>query len=181
MSTKLQKLQIMKTSELRGTRLLMRLLTGDPIEAMEAAKEIIGGKGVLSPTLILEVAKSEKYRIWSRVGAVYALGFLGFRPSVPSLMRVLQNSREPLSLRCHAAEALGNMQDAKAIAVIEEVMARGEPGSLKKWCIYALSQIGTSRARKILTRAREAKPNGTIAKEIKLALERGNWGDKGTR
>jgi HEAT repeat protein len=163
--------KIMKTSELRGTRLLMRLLTGDPVEAMEAAKQIIGRKGVLAPALLLEVAENRKYRRWSRVGAVYALGFLEFKPSVPSLIRILQDSRESLSLRCHAAEALGNTQDSRAIAVIDQVMTRDEPSSLKKWCIYALSQIGTSQARKILTRVREAKPKGTIAKEIKLALE----------
>ena len=163
--------KIMKTSDLHGTRLLMRLLTGDPVEAMEAAKNIIGGKNGPAPVLLLEVAQDEKYKKWSRIGAVYALGFLGFKPSVPGLIRILEESREPLSLRCHAAEALGNAQDSRAVATIEQVLMRDEPASLKKWCIYALSQIGTSQARTVLTRVKEAKPRGIVAKEINLAFE----------
>ncbi len=163
--------KIMKISELHKMRLLMRLLTGDPVESMEAAKDIVGRKGVLAPALLLEVAMNKKYRTWSRVGAVYAMGFLGFKSSVPGLIRILEESKEPLSLRCHAAEAIGNTQDSRAIEVLEQVLMREEPPSLKKWCIYALSQIGTSRAKVILTKIKEAKPKGMIAKEINLAFE----------
>jgi HEAT repeat protein len=161
----------MKTSSLHQTRLLMLLLTGDPVEAMEAAKKIIGRSGTVAPVLLLEVVQNEKYKTWSRIGAVYALGFLGYRPSVPHLIRILEESREPFTLRCHAAEALGNTQDPRAISAIERVLMRREPPSLKKWCIYALSQIGTSRAKPILTRIKESKPKGIVAKEINLALQ----------
>jgi hypothetical protein len=149
----------------------MLLLTGDPVEAIEAAKKIIVRSGTLAPVLLLEVAQNEKYKMWSRIAAVYALGFLGVKLSVPRLIHILEESREPLTLRCHTAEALGNVQDPRAVAVLERVLMRKEPPSLKKWCIYALSQIGTSKAKMILTRIKEAKPKGIIAKEINLAFQ----------
>jgi HEAT repeat protein len=162
--------EIMKTSSLYQTRLLMLLLTGDPIEAMEAAKKIIGRSATVAPVLLLEVAQNKKYKMWSRIGAVYALGFLGLKLSVPRLIRILEESGEPLTLRCHAAEALGNVQDPRAVATLERILMQKEPPSLKKWCIYALAQIGTSRAKMILTRIKEQKPKGLIAKEINLAF-----------
>ncbi len=167
----MQLFKAMKASDLRGTRLLMRLLTGDPVEAMEAAKKIIGGKDGLAPILLSEVAENRKYKPWSRIGAVYALGFLEFKPGTPGLIRILHESKESLALRCHAAEALGNAQAVGAVAAIELVLMRDEPPSLKKWCIYALSQIGTSQAKTVLTRLKEGKPSGIVAKEISLAFE----------
>jgi hypothetical protein len=70
-----------------------------------------------------------------------------------------------------SGKALGNVQDPRAVAALERVLMQKEPPSLKKWCIYALSQIGTSRAKMILTRIKEEEPKGIIAKEVNLAFQ----------
>ncbi len=51
-------------------------------------------------------------------------------------------------------------------------MMRDEPSSLKRWCVYALSEIGTPHAKTVLIRLKESNPKGVVAKEMNLAFER---------
>lgn len=161
------------TSKLRGEKLLLQLLTGDPIEAMEAAKNIIGLRGVVAPELLLEIARNRVYKRWSRTGAVYALGFIRYKPSVTVLADILENPDEVLDLRCHAAESLGNLQYSQSISSLERILKSDEPKSLKRWCIYALSQIPSRHAAAVLKEIGQIEKKGIIAKEIRTIL---GWG-----
>ena len=64
------------------------------------------------------------------------------------------------------------MRSATAISSLFNIVTSDEPPSLKKWCIYALSQIGDKRARSHLNQLRARHLKGVAARELKLALHR---------
>lgn len=153
-----------------STRILMRILTGDPVQAMESAKKVIGSRADIDPSLLREIATNKLYKKWSRIAAVYALGFLAHRASAPALIGILEDRDEHFELRGHAAEALGNMGDPRSLAVLDRILGRKERPSIKRWCVYALSQIRNPKARSILKKFEATKPTGVVAKELVSAL-----------
>jgi len=65
----------MRQIDLKSARLLLRIVTGNPVEIMEAAKEIIRSGKSIAP-LLAEIAANRKCRKWSRIAATYAFGFI---------------------------------------------------------------------------------------------------------
>ncbi|HJU18920.1 MAG TPA: hypothetical protein VJ770_20895 [Stellaceae bacterium] len=59
------------------------LFHGDPVEAMEAAKRIIGGQLAVDTAGLTAILRDRKSRKWARIAAIYSLGFLGERSAIP--------------------------------------------------------------------------------------------------
>ena len=88
----------------------------DPVEAMEFAKQIIAGKQDTDEQALLEIALLKTNPKWTRIAAIYALGFVGSRDgSVPRLRCILQDD-DP-HVRDHAREALFTI-DGPQLSVI---------------------------------------------------------------
>jgi HEAT repeat protein len=136
---------------------LESLLRGDPVEAMEIAKQIIGHKLVVDPQSLEAILLDKKSRKWTRIAAIYSLGFLGERLAIPALLSILSDRREPIGIRAHAAEALGNIGDAEAVPNLARVLKQEASPSLRQWCIYALEEIDTPEARAALRSARRPR------------------------
>jgi HEAT repeat protein len=121
------------------------LLTGDPYAAMEAAKKLIKIHEQVNPKPLIDVLEDHARHRWSRIAAAYVLGFLEYGPNnagARALLHVLKDSREPVSLRSHAAEALSNLGATEAVSVLQKVLHDPEaPKSLQKWCQFALSEL----------------------------------------
>jgi len=151
----------------KDARVLLQMLVGDPVQAIESAKAIVGGRAKIYPAVLVDIARTDEFNKWSRIAAVYALGFLGHRQSVPVLVRILSDRQESLQVRSHAAEALGNIRDSRSIPVLERVLMGRDRGSIKRWCVYALSEINSPRALHVLKRLAATTPTGVVAKELK--------------
>jgi HEAT repeat protein len=160
----------MKRLDITSFRSLALMLAGDPIQAMESAKKIIGGKVNIDPALLAEIASNKTYKKWSRIAAIYALGFVNYTPSAQELIRILGSRDEDSRLKDHAAEALGNMNEPRATAILARILRAKEKPHVKQSCIYALSQIGGSRAHSALKKFEATKPAGKIGMTLKQAL-----------
>ena len=146
------------------------ILSGDPAEAMEAAKRIIEHEDVDIHTLT-DIATNETCAKWSRVAAIYTLGFIDDKSkSARALTRILANRNEDQECRAHAAEALGHMEEPKAISVMAKILMAEDSPEVKKWCVYALTELGGSETRSILEQFATTTPTGTLADELRLAL-----------
>jgi HEAT repeat protein len=141
------------------------LLRGDPVEAMETAKQIIGHKLLVDPQSLEAVLLDRSSRKWARIAAIYSLGFLGDRSVVPALLRIVSDHREPIAIRAHAAEALGNINDAAAVPILARVLKQEASPSLRQWCIYALEEIDTPKARAALRSARQPRRQSKRSRE----------------
>jgi HEAT repeat protein len=123
-------------------------------------------------SLLREIVLNTMYKKWSRIAAAYALGFLGDRSSVGTLLLILEDMSEQLQLRTHAAEALGNLKDPRAVRALERTFMKEKEASVKRWCVYALAEIGTPQAYRSLLRLEAKRPTGGVAKELRSALIR---------
>ena|ERR1700734_4086067 len=121
---------------------LSPLMSGDPDAAMEVAKQIIGGQLPVDHRLLVKIATDEAKPKWTRIAAIYALGFLGDKTAAPEMREMLGNSEIDVDIRSHAAEALGNIRDRSSIKVLKSVLRRSPPGPLEESCNYALSEMG---------------------------------------
>ena len=55
---------------------LLELMSGEPVRAMEGAKGLLAlPSHAVNASILVKVALDAGYRPWSRIGAVYALGF----------------------------------------------------------------------------------------------------------
>jgi HEAT repeat protein len=160
----------MNTNELNNVRILLRMCAGDATESMESAKKLIGSKVRVPPALLDQIASKKQYRRWSRIAAVYAIGFLNYKVSVGVLVSILGDGSDDVQVRAHAAEALGNIGDESALPALRQCLLQKEPRSIKRWSIYALSEIGTDRARKALEEFAATRPTGVLGKELRSAL-----------
>jgi hypothetical protein len=158
------------TIQTSSVRFLLQILTGDPVLAIESAKKLVSGRERIEDSLLFEIAKNRLYKKWSRIAVIYVLGFTGNRTSVPILIRILKDQTENSVLRAHAAEALGNLKDKRAVSALGQVVLGKEQKSLQKWSVYGLSEIGGRRARSVLNTLETTKPTGIVARELKLAL-----------
>jgi len=64
------------------------------------------------------------------------------------------------------------MRERRALSVLRKILMSNERPDLKKWSIYAASEIGGPRARAVLSQFAATRPTGTLKKEIKAALAR---------
>jgi len=158
--------------DVSAARLALRMTTGSAIEAMEAAKTVIRSNDSQSVVLLIDIAVDRSHRKWSRIAAVYALGFLGHSAATVALLRILPDVREDLQLRAHVAEALGNMRETRSLPVLRSILMSDAPAPLKKWCIYAASEIGGPKAHAILKLFAKTHPAGMLKKELEAALSR---------
>jgi len=121
------------------------LLTGDPHAAMEAAKKLIKIHEQVNPEPLIRVLEDHRCHLWSRIAAAYVLGFLEYKVSnrgAAALLRVLEDSKEKVSLRSHAAEALSNLGATEAVSVLKRVIQNPQESKrLQKWCDFALSEL----------------------------------------
>lgn len=138
---------------MQPTASLESLLAGDPVEAMETAKAIIGKHLAVDPGELEAIASNRKARKWSRLAAIYSLGFLAEGSAVEPLLQILSDSKEPVALRAHAAEALGNIGDPRAVPRLAEMLRCETSPSLHTSCRYALEEIGGPEARAALQAA----------------------------
>ncbi len=126
------------------------------------------------PAEVLSRIVSDRcYKDWSRIAAAYALGFLS--DSVPfqqTLRKVLSDGTDKVRVRCHVAESLGNLRDAKAVGELRSrLFDDAESTVFRKWCIYALGEIHTRSSRTALAEFSATKPAGVLAKELELVNE----------
>jgi HEAT repeat protein len=133
------------------------LLRGDPVEAMEVAKQIIGGNLAVDLAGLEAILLDRKSRKWARIAAIYSLGFLGQRSAVPALKSILSDRGEPVSVRAHAAEALGNIGDVEAVPALAQVLMDEVSPSLRRSSLYALEEIDHPEARAALDRMRQQR------------------------
>jgi hypothetical protein len=83
------------------------ILIGDPVEAMEAAKRLVKQNDATDVTTLLTIATCKTMRLWSRIAAIWTLGFIDEDAvSVAALRRIQQDQSEDVRIREHAAEAL---------------------------------------------------------------------------
>ena len=155
---------------------LLDLLSGDPARAMEAAKQLIAlPAGEVDPGWLAKVASDERYQTWSRIAAVYSLGLLrtpGTQAHRQVLRNILSQRNAGTRLRGHAAEAIGNMADAGSVEILRKcLMDTSEPLSVRKWCLYALGEIGSSDSRVALSAFAETKPRGVLAEEMESLMD----------
>ena len=155
---------------------LLDLLSGEPTRSMEAAKRLISlPYGAVDPALLVKVAGDERYHTWSRIAAVYSLGLLRTSEAVEHqrvLRTILSQSSEGARLRGHAAEALGNLRDEGSTDILKGcLMDDSESLSVRKWCLYALSEIGSSESREALLSFADTGPRGVLAEEMESMMQ----------
>jgi HEAT repeat protein len=122
---------------------LAPMMSGDPSIAMETAKQIIGGQITVEHARLAEMASNDKNPKWTRIAAIYALGFLGDRALAPKIRKILADKETDPDIRGHAAEALGNIKDKASIKLLRDVLQNQPTAVLRVSCNYALSEMGT--------------------------------------
>src|SRR5260370_19915999 len=116
------------------------ILAGDPIESIEAAKRLIAADAVEAAKL-RDIAVNRKNRTSARVAAIYALGFSEDGSIAgPVLAEIVANPNDDEECRVHAAEALAHLDEASAVPLMEENLARDDSNQGKRWCVYALRE-----------------------------------------
>lgn len=124
---------------------LKDLLSGDRYAAMEAAKKLIKVYKEVDPESLIRVLEDHTRHPWSRIAAAYVLGFLDYGRSnsgARALLHVLSDSKDLVSVRSHAAEALSNLGATDAISTLQEILHDPEESkTLREWCQFALSEL----------------------------------------
>jgi HEAT repeat protein len=148
------------------------VLSGDPVESIEAAKRIVEQENV-DPSSLARIAADRNANKWSRIAAIYALGFIDDESkSAPALLRILADRDDDESCRSHAAEALGHMAEPKTIPAMERLLLADDSQEVKRWCVYALGELGGQEALKTLQKFAMTNPSGLLADELRAVLER---------
>ncbi len=124
---------------------LYRLIEGDPATSMEVAKRIIGDDVRIDHNLLAQIATDKSIRKWSRIAAIYALGFVGEDKFADTIRKILADATDDVLVRSHAAEALGNLRDKASVPLLQNVLRYGPPPDLSESCSYALSELGAAR------------------------------------
>jgi HEAT repeat protein len=120
---------------------LLPMINGNPSQAMEIAKQIIGGKLPVEHRQLAAIAKDPQNSKWSRIAAIYALGFLADKEFVDDLRKLLADRDTDPDIRSHAAEALGNIRDRGSIILLRNVLRTRPTGPLLESCNYALNEM----------------------------------------
>ena len=149
------------------------ILTGDAIDAIEAAKRLISAD-VMDEARLRDIALNRKNQESNRVAAIYALGFANDEQIAgDALLNIVADRDDTEQSRAHAAEALAHLDEPKATAVLEKILAtNGESAEVKRWCVYALGEIGGLKARNALRKFAKTNPVGVVENELRIALGR---------
>jgi HEAT repeat protein len=150
---------------------LVDLLTGQQERAMEAAKQMIGlPERDVNAEMLVAIAGDPEYKTWSRVAAVYVLGLcsLAAESGVKGCLRgIVADQKEAVRLRSHAVEALGNLRDEGAVKLlVERLFDAAEHKTVRRWCIYALAEVGTAEAQAGLRTFSKSRPVGVLGSEL---------------
>jgi HEAT repeat protein len=121
--------------------LLKMIRDGKPVEAMEAAKYIDLNNIPVNILDLERIARRRHSRKWTRIAAMYVLGWRGDRSVVPTLMGILENPNESSAIRDNAAEALGNLGDPHALVLLERIASETTSPVVKRSCEFALAVI----------------------------------------
>jgi len=88
------------------------IFAGEPIEAMEAAKRLIHRHTATQLEVLIVIAGNKTLPIWSRIAAIYTLGFIDEDAnSATVLRRIRYDLTERPEIRDHAAEALDQIAE----------------------------------------------------------------------
>jgi HEAT repeat protein len=150
---------------------LLELLIGERLAAVEASKKLIQANDSEALDFVCRIAEEPRYPSWSRTMGIYALGMSGYVAAVQVLAFLIENPKENLRVRCHAAEAVGNIGDPCVIPLLQAVLRGDHPPSLKKWSLYALSQIRGAEASEVLQSFKESNLSSGLRKEVRVALQ----------
>jgi hypothetical protein len=86
------------------------ILTGDPVEAMEAAKRLISKNERRQIDRLMSIAAHRHNPLWSRIAAIYTLGFIDEAAVSLNTLRSLAYDRTEHALVIeHAREAMDNL------------------------------------------------------------------------
>ena len=125
-------------------QLLTTIESGTREETWEAAKELSSLCTDLALRLMSLLTKGRKAD--ARAAAAYILGLNRHEPARASLEAVLSNPKEESSVRGHAAEALGYIQNKESIGVLlNQLKDKDQDHAVRYWSIFALGQIGDSK------------------------------------
>jgi HEAT repeat protein len=94
------------------------------------------------PTLIAVLEQNEPAREWV---AAWALGLLRAREAAPALRRAALGPAVDLRVRQHAIEALGYVDDGRAVPDLIGLLVHIAP-EIRYWTAFALGQIGDERS-----------------------------------
>lgn len=122
---------------------------GSREDVWEAAKEL--ESIVIDATSSLLRVLTDGKNADARAAAAYVLGFGRFAAARIALENVLDNTREDVFVRGHAAEALAYIGDPRSTHALMENLHDDHPG-VKYWCLFALGQIGETGALSALRR-----------------------------
>lgn len=100
--------------------------------------------------------------------AAYILGRLGDRRVVEPLIQVLQTATDPALLEA-ACEALGRLQDPRALSVLAE-KARNSWLIVRAKAVWALGQIGGEEAKQVLQEVAQKDPTPSIRRDAQRIL-----------
>ena len=112
------------------------------MDSIECAKKLIR----MSPSglheVLVDVVLNKRYSKWSRMAAIYTLGFSGEKGCASVLISILNDATERPQIRDHAAEALGNLRSRKAVNSLKMALSdKSIRGAVKRSIVYALSEI----------------------------------------
>ncbi|HUN58804.1 MAG TPA: HEAT repeat domain-containing protein [Candidatus Binataceae bacterium] len=141
---------------------------GDPSLAFEASKYLINTR--VRTDSLTAIALDQKRDKTNRVAAISTLAFLGRKNSVPALIAIVADKKEPMKIRGEAAEAVGYARDKRPIPLFRKIIMSGEKPGLKAECIFALARIGGSESLAVLREFERTKPAGEVAAQLKEAL-----------
>lgn len=147
------------------------ILNGDPLGAIEAAKRVIL-TGTADLDKLISIAIDKDKATWSRIAAIYALGFRDDERTGEALVNILADRDDNEECRAHAAEALAHVRHPKAVSIMRSILFGDEPIDVKRWCVYALSEIKTKQTHSILHEFAQTKPKGILGREVRTALRR---------
>jgi HEAT repeat protein len=109
----------------------------------QRAAEVLGKMGEARAVVPLLSRLSDPTRE-VRAAALEALALLGDGRAVPAMVRMLRDPAD--DVRAAAVTALGRLKARAAVAPLVEVMAHGQPESLRARAAFALGQLGQAGA-----------------------------------
>ena len=133
----------------KSGELFAALESGDDVARWEAAKALAGIDSEANRAKLVRLIRDHP-EPEVRMTASYTLGFAacgGSPDEVDALVGRLEDGREAVDVRCHAAEALGHMLDHenlgrdRAIPPLRQALGDDLP-EVRFWAAFALGNIG---------------------------------------
>ncbi len=164
-------------NRLAHRRLVRKLFSRDEAKRNRAATALIDAEDPRATRRIERLLEGRR-RAEGRAAAAHVLGFSGETGVAGALVRRLADPEESVTVRAHAAEALGHLlQHAPVLAqtrtTIGACLLDPEP-ELRFWCAFAAGSLNLQELRAKLERLREdgADVEGwwTVGEEASWAL-----------